>query len=70
MARLRANIYIDGFNLYYRALKENRCNWLNLSKLGQYATTTRRIRAGALRASLFPDELTDSVGTFRKPASW
>jgi uncharacterized LabA/DUF88 family protein len=211
MARLRANVYIDGFNLYYRALKQNRCNWLNLSKLaalllpaydigrikyytarihpnpydpdqhvrqqiylralgtladvevhfgsfltknkdfpdavcwshgayrpvtvvkteekgsdvnlashlirdgfedmydiaavisndtdleepvrivaqelkkgvallhpmkypsgklGQYATTTRRIRAGALRASLFPDELTDSVGTFRKPASW
>ena len=33
MASLRANVYIDGFNLYYRALKQNRCNWLNLSKL-------------------------------------
>lgn len=39
-------------------------------KLGQYATTTRRIRAGALRAAVFPDELTDSVGTFHKPPSW
>jgi uncharacterized LabA/DUF88 family protein len=39
-------------------------------KLGMYATTVRRIRLGALHASLFPDELTDSVGTFRKPASW
>lgn len=211
MPKLRANVYVDGFNLYYRALKQNRCNWLNLSalanlylpqydivkikyftaivnpspwdpdqqvrqltyiralgtlpnlevyrgsfltvpknapcaenwargvykplqiikteekgsdvnlathllcdafrdnfdvaavisndtdleepirvvkeeigkgvillhpskyasgKLGMYATTVRRIRAGALRASQFPDELTDSVGTFRKPASW
>ena len=211
MARLRANLYVDGFNLYYRALKQSRCNWLNLSalaanllpaydvrrikyytakiqpnphdrdqhvrqqiylralatlpdvevhfgsfltktkefpdavcwghgayrpvtvvkteekgsdvnlashlirdgfadaydiaavisndtdleepihivaqelkkgvallhpmkypsgKLGRCATTTRRIRVGALRASLFPDELIDAVGTFRKPASW
>jgi uncharacterized LabA/DUF88 family protein len=39
-------------------------------KLGQYATTSRRIRSGALRASLFPDALTDSIGTFHKPPSW
>lgn len=30
----------------------------------------RQIRQGALRASLFPDTLTDAKGTFRKPASW
>ena len=30
----------------------------------------RRIRSGALKASLFPDTLTDATGTFRKPASW
>lgn len=39
-------------------------------KLGQFATTVRRIRAGALRASLFPNSLTDSVGAFHKPPSW
>jgi hypothetical protein len=30
----------------------------------------RRVRQGVLQASQFPDELTDSVGTFRKPATW
>ena len=38
--------------------------------LGKYATTVRKIRAGALRQAQFADELTDSVGVFRKPASW
>jgi uncharacterized LabA/DUF88 family protein len=38
--------------------------------LGKYATAVRRLRAGALKAAQFPDELTDSIGTFRKPASW
>jgi hypothetical protein len=39
-------------------------------KLASYATTVRKLRVGALRAAQFPDELTDAVGTFRKPASW
>jgi uncharacterized LabA/DUF88 family protein len=39
-------------------------------RLGAYATTTRRIRAGALRSSLFPTTLTDAVGQFHKPSSW
>ena len=30
----------------------------------------RQIRHGALRASQFPDRLTDSLGEFHKPASW
>ena len=30
----------------------------------------KQIRKGVLRASQFPDELTDQHGTFRKPASW
>lgn len=38
--------------------------------LGKYATTVRKLRRGALLAAQFPDELTDRVGTFRKPASW
>jgi len=39
-------------------------------QLSRYATTTRRIRLGALRASLFPDDLIDSAGTFSKPIGW
>ena len=29
------NLYIDGFNLYYRALKDTPFGWLDLRKLGQ-----------------------------------
>lgn len=35
MARLCAYVYVDGFNLYYRALKRTRCNWLNLAALAK-----------------------------------
>jgi len=36
----------------------------------QHASFVKQIRAGALRASQFPDELTDSTGLFRKPRVW
>jgi len=36
----------------------------------QHASFVKQIRAGALRASQFPDELTDSKGLFRKPNAW
>ena len=29
------NVYIDGFNLYYRALKDTPFRWLDLRKLGR-----------------------------------
>ena len=29
------NVYIDGFNLYYRALRDTRFRWLNLRKLAE-----------------------------------
>ena len=29
------NVYIDGFNLYYRALKDTRFRWLDLRKLAE-----------------------------------
>jgi hypothetical protein len=35
VAKLRAYVYVDGFNLYYRALKPNRCNWLDLDALAR-----------------------------------
>ena len=31
----RVIFYVDGFNLYYCALKGHRCNWLNLSQLAK-----------------------------------
>jgi uncharacterized LabA/DUF88 family protein len=47
-AVLRTNIYVDGFNLYYRALKDTPHKWLDLKALFQSvlrpANTIRRIR--------------------------
>ena len=37
---LRAIVYVDGFNLYYRILKRVRCNWLNISKLASLLLPT------------------------------
>ena len=39
-------------------------------ELAQVASFTIPIRKQALASSQFPDTLTDSVGTFHKPASW
>jgi uncharacterized LabA/DUF88 family protein len=36
----------------------------------QHSSFVKQIRSGALRASQFPDELSDSKGKFRKPRSW
>ena len=38
--------------------------------LRQAATFFKRIRESALKQSQFPDELVDTIGVFRKPASW
>ncbi len=38
--------------------------------LNRAATFVKPIRSGVLRASQFPDELTDLRGTFSKPAGW
>ena len=43
------NIYIDGFNLYYRALKDTPFRWLDLRKLAE---------------ELFPDDVIRSVNYF------
>ena len=34
-APLLTNVYIDGFNLYYRALKDTPFRWLDLRKLAE-----------------------------------
>ena len=35
------NVYIDGFNLYYRALKDTPFRWLDLRKLAGKATCAK-----------------------------
>ncbi|HEU4453839.1 MAG TPA: hypothetical protein VFR81_12310 [Longimicrobium sp.] len=36
----------------------------------RYCSFMKQIRAGVLASSQFPHTLTDSIGTFSKPASW
>ena len=38
--------------------------------LAQQASFIKKLRAGVLAASQFPNSLTDANGTFHKPASW
>ena len=33
---MKTNVYVDGFNLYYRALKRTPYKWLNLDQLCRY----------------------------------
>ena len=40
------------------------------NKLAAEVDFCKRIRSGALKASQFPDTLTDAQGTFHKPAGW
>ena len=47
--RLITNVYVDGFNLYYRALKDGPHRWLDLGKLAQ---------------TLFPDDQIPHVHYF------
>ena len=41
---MKTNIYVDGFNLYHRALKNTPHKWLNLVKLAQLMCPTDHIR--------------------------
>ena len=42
----------------------------NTLELARVATSRRKIRKGVLSISQFPVELTDTIGTFRKPEKW
>jgi hypothetical protein len=63
LAGMRANVYVDGFNLYYGALKGNGpgYKWLDLDTLlGKYLIPTNpvnRIRYFTARISARPDDL-------------
>ena len=64
------NVYIDGFNLYYRALKDTPFRWLDLWELADAATYVKRLWKSHLRRSQLPDTLRDGVGVIAKPAGW
>lgn len=72
MARLRAHVYVDGFNLYYRALKRARCNWLNLSALAKLylpkcdVVAIKYFTADIVRALGTPTRSYDSKHTFER----
>ena len=40
------------------------------AELAKYATFIKQVRTGTLAASQFPAAMTDSKGTFQKPAKW
>ena len=40
---MRTNVYIDGFNLYYRALKDTPYGWIDLSKLCQTLVPSHQV---------------------------
>ena len=64
------NVYIDGFNLYYRALKDTPFRWLDPRELADAATYVKRLWKSHLRRSRLPDTLRDGVGVIAKPAGW
>lgn len=55
-----ANVYVDGFNLYYRCLQNTPYKWLDLSKLAALLlpqTTIGRIRYFTAHIQARPDDL-------------
>ena len=61
----RAIVYIDGFNLYYGALKRTPYKWLDVGSL-----CALMLPQSHLIASQFPVDLQDAKGMFHKPANW
>lgn len=56
----RTNVYIDGFNLFYGALKGTRYKWLDLEALCRHLLpkdSINRIRYFTARVSARPDDL-------------
>jgi hypothetical protein len=64
---MRTFVYVDGFNLYYGAVKGTPYKWLDMRK---YATFVKPIRNGVLSVSQFPTRMKDSTGEFYKPPAW
>ena len=83
---MTTNVYVDGFNLYYGAVKGTpfkiitgelklRVGILNPHRkpsraLSRHASFIKQIRKGVLSVSQFPVQLQDGNGIFHKPATW
>ena len=67
------NLYIDGFNLYYRALKDTPFRWLDLRKLGETLFPEDSIhrvcytpsRSKTLRGTWLPSATAQSLAPIR-----
>ncbi|MCY3914094.1 MAG: hypothetical protein OXG43_12755 [Chloroflexi bacterium] len=55
-----ANLYVDGFNLFYRALRHTPWRWLDLQALSH----------SLLPQCQLPITLLDSHGTITRPSAW
>lgn len=56
---MRANIYVDGFNLYYGCLKGTRYRWLDLGKLARFLLPkhqVHRIRYFTAKVTAWPSD--------------
>ncbi len=61
---LRTNIYVDGFNLYYGALRKTPYRWVNLSTLFQLllpSSTIQEIKYFTALVSARPNDLTQPL---------
>jgi len=81
---VRTIVYVDGFNLYYRALKNTAYKWLDLHTLfpgycpetsppglAKTASFVRHIRKSDLKCSQFPETIHVLQGKeIKKPNSW
>ncbi|MBI4494540.1 MAG: NYN domain-containing protein [Chloroflexi bacterium] len=57
--RPTANVYVDGFNLYYGCVRDTSCKWLDLGKLCRFLLsdyTIHRIRYFTARLRSRPDD--------------
>ena len=60
---MRTNVYIDGFNLYYRAIKGTQYRWLDLGKLSRLLLPRheiKRIRYFTARVTNRPSDPTQA----------
>jgi hypothetical protein len=66
---MKTFLYIDGFNIYYSAVKETPLRWLNPV---EHAASFYHngLTWSQLEHAQFPNPLTDAQGTFQKPPTW
>ena len=68
MPPLRTNIYVDGFNLYYRALRDTPYRWLDLGKLARLLLPRHSVGRIRYFTALVTDRPGDSTQAQRQQA--